>query len=69
MRLLRAGEALLGIAAALVPLDIWSAGGAEGLGWSTTQLWLAGSLIRSGDADNADSAVAFSCTLPSAEVE
>jgi hypothetical protein len=45
MRLPRVGEALLGIAAALVPLDVLSAGGAEGLGWSTTRLWLVGSMI------------------------
>jgi hypothetical protein len=33
MRLTRAGEALLAIAGALVPLGVWVVGGAEGMGW------------------------------------
>src|SRR5947209_9892623 len=45
MRLARAGEALLAIAAAFIPLDVWSLGGADGLGWSGAEIWLLGSAV------------------------
>ena len=45
MRLTRAGEALLGIAAAFVPLDVWSLGGPDGLGWSAATIWTVASAV------------------------
>ena len=45
MRLARAGEALLAIAAAFVPLDVWTLGGADGLEWSGAEIWVIASAL------------------------
>jgi hypothetical protein len=45
MRLTRAGETLLAIAAAFVPLDVWVVSGADGLGWSRAETWAVASAV------------------------